>query len=58
MIQELFGNSPASIRTLMVVGSKQYSFKRFIGENFVMPMRDLGVKDFGKTFQTVYLCQH
>jgi len=53
LIQELFGNSQDNIEAVLLVGSKYYSYKQHIGEHYVLPMQRLGVKTFGKSFQTV-----
>jgi len=53
MISELFGNKQEDVLQVIVCGAKQYSFAKFIGQNFVTPMKTLGIQNFGKTMQTV-----
>lgn len=53
MISELFGNQQEDVKVLLVMGKAQYSYKRFVGENFVGPLKKLGAENFGKNLQTV-----
>jgi len=53
MIEERYGNAPEAIKTVIVIGRKYYNERTFIGTNFVIPLKRLGVTTFGKEFQTV-----
>ena len=52
MLNELFGNAQEDVKVLLVMGRQQYNYKRFVGENFVLPMKKIGAENFGKELQT------
>jgi len=53
MVEELFGNSRQNIETVFILNKNQYSFKKYVGENVVIPLKKLGVTSIGTRFQTV-----